>query len=143
MNLLATITDDQGHGLKVAAQSRSEPGQRERILEALWPLGDQLPRVDEETLSRYYRYLTARLSLPFAATYPEARTALEERQHRCTVVELLDPVNDICDEFDGIFCKVRKGKYEINLPLVELVVPEESPNFQLIEDYWYWFWNWR
>ena len=143
MNLLTTIADVQGHELKVASKPCSEPDQRERILEALWPLGDHLPSVDEETLSRYYRYLTARLSFPFTATYPEARTALEERQHRCTVVELLDPVNDICDEFDGIFCKVRKGKYEINLPLIELEVPADSPNFQLIEDYWYWFWNWR
>ena len=64
-------------------------------------------------------------------------------QHRCTVVELLDPVNDICDEFDGIFCKTRKGKYEVNLPLTELEISEDSPNFQFIEDYWYWFWNWR
>ena len=54
-------------------------------------------------------------------------------------VELLDPAKDIYDDFDGIFCKTRKGRYEINLPLGELVVPEDSPNFQLIEDYWYWF----
>ena len=59
------------------------------------------------------------------------------------MVELLDPTKDICDEFDGIFCKTRKGKYETNLPLIELEVPDDSPNFQLIEDYWYWFWNWR
>ena len=130
-------------GLKVVSESCPEPDRRERILEALWPLGEHSPSVDEETLSRYYKYLTARLSFPFTATYPEPRTALEEAEHRCTVVELLDPANDICDEFDGIFCKTRKGKYEINLPLTELEVPEDSPNFQLIEDYWYWFWNWR
>ena len=44
-------------------------------------------------------------------------------------MELLDPAKDICDEFDGILCKVRKGKYEINLPLTELEVPQDSPNF--------------
>jgi len=60
-----------------------------------------LPSVDEATLFRYYKYLTARLSFPFAATYPEAKTSLEEMEHRCTVVELLDPAKDICDEFDG------------------------------------------
>jgi hypothetical protein len=49
----------------------------------------------------------------------------------------------MCDEFDGILCKTRKGKYEINLPLNELEIPQDSPNFQLIEDYWFWFWNWR
>ena len=57
--------------------------------------------------------------------------------------ELLDPAKCVCDEFDGIFCKTRKGRFEVNLPLIELEVPEDDPNFQLIEDYWYWFWNWR
>ena len=115
----------------------------DRIIEALGALGEHLPNVDEETLSRYYNYLSARLSFPFTAHYPEPTTSLEEVQYRCTVLELLDPTKDICDDFDGIFCKTRKGKYEINLPLIELEVPDDSPNLQFIEDYWYWFWNWR
>ena len=52
---------------------------------------------------------------------------LDDRHHDATVV----------------LCKTRKGKYEINLPLIELDVPDDSPNFRFIEDYWYWFWNWR
>ena len=143
MLLLATIADAPWNDLKVVAEPCPELDQRDRIREALGPLGEHLPSVDEETLSRYYKYLTARLSFPFPAHYPEPKTSLEEVQHRCTVVELLDPVNDICDEFDGIFCKTRKGKYEVNLPLIELEIPDDSPNFQFIEDYWYWFWNWR
>ncbi|MGO8690326.1 MAG: calcium-binding protein [Thermoguttaceae bacterium] len=143
MNPLAAIADVPRHGLTVVAESRPEHDRRERILEALWPLGEHLPGVNEETLSRYYKYLTVRLSLPFTATYPEPRTALEEAEYRCTAVELLDPAKDIGDDFDGIFCKARKGKYEINLPLVELEIPPDSPNFQLIDDYGYWFWNWR
>jgi len=31
----------------------------------------------------------------------------------------------------------------VNLPLIDLYLPEESQDFQLIEDYWYWFWSWR
>ena len=143
MLLLATIADVNWNDLKVVTESHPEPDQRDRILEALWPLGEHLPSVDQETLSRYYKYLTVRLSFPFAATYPEPKTLLEESQHRCTVMELLDPTKNICDEFDGILCKIRKGKYEINLPLIELELPTDGPNFQFIEDYWYWFWNWR
>ncbi|MGD0899309.1 MAG: calcium-binding protein [Thermoguttaceae bacterium] len=143
MTLLATFADVHWNGLKVVAESPPEPAQRDRILEALGALGEHLPSVDEETLSRYYKYLRTRLSFPFTAHYPEATTSLEERQFHCTVLELLDPTNDICDEFDGILCKTRKGKYEINLPLTELQIPQDSPNFQLIEDYWFWFWNWR
>ena len=143
MLLLATTPDAHWNGLKAVAESSPEHDQRDRIIEALGPLGEHFPSVDEETLSRYYKHLSARLSFPFTAHYPAPRSSLEEVQHRCTVVELLDPDNGICDEFDGIFCKTRKGKYEVNLPLIELDVPDDTPNFQFIEDYWYWFWNWR
>jgi len=141
--LLATVADAHRSGIQVVSESYQELNQKDRIIEALGLLGEQLPSVDEDTLSRYYTYLTARLSFPFTAYYPEPTTTLEEVRHRCVVVELLDPVNGIRDEFDGIFCKTRKGKYEINLPLIELEIPQNSPNFQFIEDYWYWFWNWR
>ncbi len=102
-----------------------------------------LLKVDEETLSRYYRYLSARLPLPFAAHYPAPKNAREAVALRCTVTELLDPAVHLGDGFDGIFCKTRKGGYEINLPLIELDLPEDSPAFRLIDDFWYWFWNWR
>jgi len=141
--LLANVADAHWNGLEVAAKSSPEHDRRDRIAVALGPLGDESPRVDEETLSRYYKYLSASLSFPFAAHYPEPKSSLEEVQYRCTVLELLDPTKDIYDEFDGIFCKTRKGKYEINLPLIELEIPEDGPNFQLIEDYLYWFGNWR
>ena len=141
--LLATVADAHRNGLTVVTESRPAFGQRDRIIEALGPLGGHSPDVDEETLSRYYKYLSARLSFPFTAHYPEPRSSLEEAQYRCTGLELLDPTKDIYDDFDGIFCKTRKGKYEINLPLIELEVPNDSPNSQFIEDYWYWFWNWR
>ena len=141
--LLATVTDAHWNGLKVVAEANARHDQRDRILEALGPLGEHLPSLGEETLSRYYKYLSAKLSFPFAAHYPEPTTALEEVQHRCTVLELLDPARFCGDEFDGIFCKNRKGKFEVNLPLIELEIPNDSPNSQLIEDYWYWFWNWR
>ena len=141
--LLANVVDAHRNGLEVIAKSSQEHNRRDRIAVALGPLGEQSPRVDEQTLSRYYRYLSASLSFPFAAHYPQPRSSLEEVQYRCTVLELLDPTKDIYDEFDGIFCKTRKGKYEINLPLIELEIPEDGPNFQLIEDYLYWFGNWR
>ena len=59
------------------------------------------------------------------------------------MLDLLDPATDVGDVFDGILCTIRKGKCEVTLPLAELDLPQERPNFQLIDDYWYWFWNWR
>ena len=101
------------------------------------------PRVGEDTLALYHQYLSRNLALPFAAYYPQPISAEEKAEFRCTVVELLDPTRYLGDEFDGIFCRTRKCKFEVNLPLMELHLPEDNPNFQLNEDYWYWFWNWR
>jgi hypothetical protein len=139
---LAAIADTLWNGLKVVADSCSKLGQMDRIAVALGAFGEP-PSVDEKTLSRYCKYLSLRLSFPFTAHYPTPTSSLEEVQYRCIVLELLNPIKDIFDEFDGIFCKTRKAKYEINLPLIELELPEDNPNFQFIEDYWFWFWNWR
>ncbi len=137
---MVTVANAHWNGLKVFAESCSEHDQRDRIVEAL---GSVISRVDEESHSRYYKYLVEHLYFPFMAHYPEPTTSLEEVQYRCTVLELLDPVTFFGGEFDGIFSKTCKGAFEVNLPLIELEVPDESPNFQFIEDYWYWFWNWR
>ena len=131
------------NGLGVVTKSYPKPDQRGRIVEALGPLGGRSRGVDDETLCRYYLYLSAKLSSPFTAYYPEPTNSREKTLFCCTVLELLDPTQHLGDEFDGIFCKTRKGNFEVNLPLVELHVPHDNPDSQLIEDYLYWFWNWR
>jgi hypothetical protein len=141
--MLATFADTHWNGLKVVDDPCRKDDQKDRIVTALGPLGEHSPSVDERTLSRYCKYLSVRLLFPFTAHYPAPRSPLEEVQYRCIVLEVLDPIKHIYDDFDGIFCKTHKGNYEINLPLIELEIPEDSPNFQFIEDYWYWFWNWR
>ncbi len=141
--LVVSHTEADWHGLRVSSAPLPEQRQKDRIQAALAQLGDRPPSVDDETILRYYRYLAARLSFPFAAYYPAPKSFEEEVEYRCTVVELLDPRKYVWDEFDGIFCKTRKGRFEVNLPLTELKVPEDTADFQLIEDYWFWFWNWR
>jgi hypothetical protein len=139
---LATVTDAHWNGLKVVHESSPQLSQTDRITEALGAVS-HIPRVHEEPLSRYYKYLTKHLGLPFLAYYPKPATFEEEDEFRCTVMELLDPAKHLGDGIDGIFCRTRKGKYELKLPLIELHLPEDSFRFQLIDDYWYWFWNWR
>ena len=41
----------------------------------------------------------------------------------------------------GFYCKTRNGDFEVNLPMVELEIPQDNLDLQLIEDYS--FWNWR
>jgi hypothetical protein len=140
---VSTINGTSWIGLQVPAVLSQSADQTKRILAALGRAAGDLPKVDQDTLARYYAYLSANLPLPFTAYYPQPASAQEKAQFRCTVVELLDPARHLGDEFDGIFCKTRRGRFEVNLPLAELHVPHDSPAFQLVEDYVYWFWNWR
>ena len=105
----------------------SEQLQRERIAQVFGAVDNRPPNVDEKTLRHYYRYLVKNLTLPFAACYPQPTSAAEAELHRCSVLELLDPARHLGDEFDGIYCKTRKGWFEVNLPLIELHLPEDSP----------------
>lgn len=140
----AAQSDAVWNGLRLVSQAPHEDlSQVDRILAALGTTARRLPRVDERMLRHYYQHLAENLSLPFEAHYPVVENPWEEVLHRCTVVELLDPDKHAGDEFSGLFCKTRKGGFEVNLPLAELEISQDDPNFQRIEDYWYWFWNWR
>ncbi len=124
-------------------QSLSLRRQKQRIHAAIGNGGDDLPMVDEETLVRYYEYLSENLSFPFHADYPELPILFEEPNYECTVQAILDPSTHVSDPFDGILCKTRKAGVELYLPLHELELAQHDPNFELVEDYWYWFWKWR
>jgi hypothetical protein len=139
---LSTCHDTDWSRVTLFPAPRPDQDQRSRILAALGPECVE-PRVSEETLAVYYKHLKANLSLPFTVCYPEPQTAKEATEFECTVVDLIDPSKHLGDEFDGIFCKTRKDKYQLNLPLNEVCVPADSPNRQAIDDYRHWFWNWR
>jgi hypothetical protein len=140
---IPTMTNTNWNGPQVPVVSTPSADQKERIRAAFGLTSGDLPRVDQDTLAQYQAYLAVNMALPFTAYYPQPASAQEKSQFRCTVREVLDPTRYLGDEFDGIFCKTRKGKFEVNLPLIELQIPRDSPAFQLVEDYCYWFWNWR
>jgi hypothetical protein len=129
--------------LHAVAETAPQETQADRIAAALGLVGEPLPEVDDEVLFRYYEYLAEHLAFPFAAHYPEPSNQREQAQFRCQVWELLDPSEQLGDIFDGVFCQTRKGEYELNLPLIDLHVAEDSPNFQLLEDFRHWLAHWR
>ena len=139
----ATINGLPWPGPGTSVPSRSDRERRMRILAALGSRRDRHLPVDPESLARYYDYLAAHLELPFAACYPRPACRADELADRCQVIELLDPRTTLCDEFDGLYCRTRKGKFIVNLPLVELTVLPPSRNLDLLADYEYWFWHWR
>jgi hypothetical protein len=139
----ATLNDTTLPETWITVPSQPDAERRRRILAALNLPASRDLRVNEESLGRYYDFLSARLELPFMAYYPRPTTPAEAAVDRCEVIALLDPRTDICDEFDGLYCQTRKGRFRVNLPLVELTVLPPNKNIELLGDYEYWFWHWR
>jgi hypothetical protein len=137
------IIDTHWSGPQLSPVARRAANRTDRLRAIFGSPADVAAHVDATTLARYYAHLTAHLALPFVAYYPRPRNAEEEIAYRCRVVRLLDPSRHLGDELDGIFCTIRKGKYDIHLPLVELLLPEGSDNLELIADYVCWFGTWR
>jgi hypothetical protein len=101
--------------------------------------GDELPKVSASTLWTYYEHLRSRLTIPFEADHcPQnewpVRTVL--------VVGVRSPKRPGSDTSRGLYSMVRDRDVAVEVPLVDLEVLEDGPNFQLLEDYWYWVWNW-
>ncbi len=113
------------------------------------PAQAPLPAVTEASLVRYYRYLAARLEMPFLARHAPEGDA-DDRTVR--VVALLDPREWDGGEHAGLLCATEpadggrnppQSPRETRISLFELEVPHGHPNYLLLEDYWFWFWNWR
>lgn len=120
------------------------PDDRERrIREALGLERGPLPQVQRGWLRSYRAYLTVRLAMPFDAWYTGDLARIGQTILQVSVTGLLDPDEQLGYEFDGLVCLARLGDQTRRLPLVDVEVDPDHPNFQLLDDYWYWFWNWR
>jgi hypothetical protein len=117
--------------------------QEERILRMMGLKRGPLPKVRIEWLSRYFAHLAANLSLPFEAEYAEDISGFRQLVSRVTVIALIPPDEHASAEDIGLFCRVRRGAEEIEVPLADVELEERTVNSQLIDDYWYWIWNWR
>jgi hypothetical protein len=102
--------------------------------------GSSLPPVDPATLRKYHHYLAWRLTFPFEAQYS---AEAEPLVYPVTVVGLVDPADAIPDPMVGLCCVSHVKNKLATLPLVDMEVAEDSPNFRILDDYWYWLWNWR
>jgi hypothetical protein len=103
-----------------------------------------LPKINAQWLRKYHAHLSSKLLFPFHARYTEDSSgAAEPIVYPVEVFGLVSPeeIQDI--EETGLLCRVLKDISEDEVPLVDLELAEDHPNFQLLEDYWYWIWNWR
>ena len=102
--------------------------------------GASLPKVNAERMLRYYRYLLPHLTLPCEARFSSDAAGVV---YPVAVTGLVDPETTPSDKRTGLCCIVSYRNDVGFLPLVDIEVDADSPNFQLLEDYWFWLWNWR
>jgi len=115
----------------------SPDNQTDRIAE-LFSLSsdDPLPPVEDETLRQYYEYLKANLTFPFDAFYwPDGPTAGGfALSAKVTGIQDESPI----DLNTGIMCRVQEDQGECQVPLHSLIIHEDNPFHQLLDDYSYW-----
>jgi hypothetical protein len=130
--------------LPAVTQLPATQEQEGRIRTALGLARGPLPKVKTEWLRKYCDYLSSRLIFPFRASYTEELS--ENREPVAASIEvfgLVDPIEMPNLESTALLCRAMRKVQEEEIPLVDLEVDEDHPNFQLLEDYWYWIWNWR
>jgi hypothetical protein len=128
---------------RINMESFNASNQEQRIRVALAISHGQIPEVRSEWLRRYHEYLSDNLSLPFDAEYAEDIAGYRQLVSRVAIIALLHPDEHGMHEEFGLLCRARRGTDEIEVPLADVELRANCPNFQLVEDYWYWFWNWR
>lgn len=106
--------------------------------------GDEvrLPRVGVETLRQFHRYLVEHLPFPFAAKLSSPIGPHQDTETPLHVIRLMDPVQEYApEEMHGLICKAEQNGHRIELPLDRIDVKDDSPLYQLLEDYRHWLWT--
>jgi hypothetical protein len=130
--------------LPTVTQLSATQEQERRIRTALGLTRGPLPNVNTEWLQKYHGFLASRLEFPFRANYTEELSANRDPLvSSIEVFALVDPSEMTDIESTALLCRIMRDIQEEEVPLVDLEVVEDHPNFQLLEDYWYWIWNWR
>ncbi len=132
-----------GQPKKFGHAPTSVNAQEERI-RAVFGLGkaDAIPDVDEHTLLVFYKHLTAQPLFPFDAMHTAEPSPLGIIRSCIKVLEIIDP-GKYPDERFALFCKARRGRRKIELPLANVEADKTDPRVQVFDDYAYWFENWQ
>jgi hypothetical protein len=121
---------------------RKKDSQTERLRAVLDSSDDRLPRVRVETLRQFHGYLVEHLAFPFEAKLSSPIGPHRDTQSPLSVIRLLDPVREYApEEMNGLICKAEQNGAKIELPLDRIDVEENSPHYQLLEDYRHWLRN--
>jgi hypothetical protein len=90
------------------------------------------------SLAKYHAHLREHLHFPFQAIYAETTFPVRHLVRYVSVLGLLPVVGSASR---GIHCRVEGLPHARSLPLVDIGMPDEHPNYQILDDYAYWFLN--
>jgi hypothetical protein len=122
------------------SQEEDDPSSRLRVI--LGGTAKRPPRVGLKTLRRFHDYLVEHLPWPFEARLSDPIGPHRDTQSPLKVLRLLDPVQEYApEEMYGLICEAEQNGEKIELPLDRIDVEEDSPLYQLLEDYRLWLWN--
>lgn len=129
---------------KIVTQPLSMKDQDDRIRVVFGLTRDDLlPDADDASVRTYYKYLAAKLTFPFEATWAR-EVGFGDVTEKVTVLALGGFEDDPwIDDQNGILCQAKMTRGTGDLPLSEMDMVKGKPNKQLVEDYAYWFWNHR
>ncbi len=101
---------------------------------------EDLPPVNLRNLEIYHDYVKSKINFPFFGVF----TMMDgERTVYIDVeaVSIMDPdeTPDL-DQF-GLICEVKYEGQTGKMPMAEIVINQEDPNYDYIEDYCIWFWE--
>lgn len=105
---------------------------------------EPVPRVRLEALRKYHTHLAAVLMFPIVGRLASPIGPHRDTRSTLSVLRLLDPVREYePEEMYGLICKAELNGERIELPLVYIDVPDDTPNHRLLDDYTYWMRNWN
>jgi len=103
---------------------------------------DDWPDMNHQNLEIIYDHLISTVSFPFYAEFamPDPQKGGETITN-IEVHNIIDP--DITYEIDtyGLICEASDERGQFKVPLSEIVIQQEDPNYHLIEDYCIWYWE--
>ena len=107
---------------------------------------EDFPPVKANYLEMIYDDIVNKISFPFQAEHAvHFQDSPEQEIRDIEIHEIIDPDNDEFPPGHGLWCKGfgnnPGGREPITLPLAEVVIKQDDPNYHWIEDYCIWFWE--
>jgi len=103
---------------------------------------DEWPDITGQALEIIFDHLISTVSFPFKAEF--AMPDREKGGEEITLIEvhnIIDP--DTTDDLQvyGLVCEASDERGHFKVPLSEIVIKQDDPNYHLIEDYCIWYWE--